>query len=63
MNPGSKWIYAQLLSTDSLPFYDLEKSRDYINDALGDLESANEEQLEDFIKLEFDKGNLMKTFM
>ena len=37
INPGSKWMYARLLSCDSLPqYYDLDEARIYGQQAITD---------------------------
>ncbi len=62
VNPGSKLIYARLLSADTLDFYDLDKSRRFINEALADYENADPKLLEEFVKLGFAKNDLTETY-
>jgi hypothetical protein len=51
--PGIKWIYAQLLATDSLPIYDLDSARFYILQAEEDYLNASQDELKDFLRLEY----------
>jgi hypothetical protein len=60
-NPGIKWIYADLLSTDTLPYYDLDLARTYIFQALDDYDSATNEFLEDFNDQGLDRNTLLST--
>jgi len=62
VNPGSKLIYAKLLSTDTLPFYDLAGSRKLISSALEDLGKADPKTMEEFVKLGFSKSDIEETF-
>ena len=62
INPGSRWMYARLLSCDSLPqYYDLDQARTYGQQAVSDFQQANEKIKLAFIETPFSLLNIQKT--
>jgi len=62
INPGSRWMYARLLSCDSLPeYYDLDKARIYAQQAVVDFQRANEKIKLAFIMAPFSLLDIEKT--
>lgn len=52
VNPGARYVLAQLLATDSLVLYDLDSARITVWQALEDYQVADEDELEDLEKNE-----------
>ena len=62
INPGSRWMYARLLSCDSLPeYYDLDEARIYAQQAVVDFQRANEKIKLAFIMAPFSLLDIEKT--
>ena len=62
INPGSKWIYARLLSCDSLPqYYDLDQARIYGQRAITDFQEANKKMKLAFTTASFSLRDIEKT--
>ena len=62
INPGSKWIYARLLSCDSLPqYYDLDQARIYGQRAITDFQEANKKIKLAFTTASFNLLDIEKT--
>ncbi len=63
INPGTEWIYSDLLSNDTLEIYDLDQARDLINEAINNYPRAEEKLIEEITKLGFDRSHLDSTFL
>tara|TARA_B110000046_G_scaffold153008_1_gene162373 strand:+ start:233 stop:2839 length:2607 start_codon:yes stop_codon:yes gene_type:complete len=62
INPGSRWMYARLLSCDSLPkYYDLDQARIYGQQAVADFQQADEKMTLAFITASFNLFDIEKT--
>ena len=62
INPGSRWMYARLLSCDSLPeYYDLDQARIYAQRAVVDFQRADEKIKLTFIMDSFSLLDIEKT--
>ena len=62
INPGSRWMYARLLSCDSLPeYYDLDQARIYAQQAVVDFQRADEKIKLAFIMAPFSLLDIEKT--
>jgi len=62
INPGSRWMYARLLSCDSLPeYYDLDEARIYAQQAVVDFQRADEKIKLAFIMAPFSLLDIEKT--
>ena len=62
INPGSRWMYARLLSCDSLSeYYDLDQARIYAQQAAVDFQRANEKIKLAFIMAPFSLLDIEKT--
>ena len=64
INPGSRWMYARLLSCDSLPqYYDLDQARTYGQQAVSDFQQANEKIKLAFIETPFSLLDIQKRIL
>ena len=62
INPGSKWMYARLLSCDSLPqYYDLDQARIYGQRAITDFQEADKKMKLAFTTASFNLLDIEKT--
>ena len=62
INPGSRWMYARLLSCDSLSeYYDLDQARIYAQQAAVDFQRADEKIKLAFIMAPFSLLDIEKT--
>ncbi|MFY0689016.1 MAG: WG repeat-containing protein [Cyclobacteriaceae bacterium] len=57
----TKWLLAEIFSTDSLEYYQLDSARSLIREALSDFEEIGEDDLEDFNKLGYSFSHLQDT--
>ena len=63
-NPGSRWMYARLLSCDTIPqFYYLNKARIYAEQAVLDFNTAEEKILNEFLAADFTLQDLETTLL
>ena len=64
INPGSKWMYARLLSSDSLPqYYDLDQARIYGQRAITDFQEANKKMKLAFTTASFNILDIEKLIL
>lgn len=62
INPGAFFLYADLLAVDTLPYYDLDRARQYIEIAIDQYDSASTEIIEDLEKANIQRISLDKTY-
>jgi hypothetical protein len=58
---GYLWIAADLVSSDSLPYYDLDSAYILIKNAFVGYDSASEDQIRDFEKIPFDRSLIERS--
>lgn len=62
VNPGAYFIYADLLSVDTLPYYDLDKAREYIRIAINQYDTVPEDIIEELEKANIRLFSLENTY-